>query len=117
MFALDNSTSLHALNSFREEAISGSISVDEDCYFALVGNKLDLEADLEQSHLEYAVEGLRCDGLFLTSAKTGEGVDYLLHKVIKEMHQRARVNKDTSRPEFTTPIVASTTRTNKCCKS
>lgn len=90
VFGLDDSSTMHPLAGFRDQAIGGSIAVDEDCYFALVGNKVDLEADLPTSQVVDAVAGLRCDGLFLTSAKTGVGVENLLQTVIEEMYQRAK---------------------------
>lgn len=111
VFDLNDSSTMHPLAGFRDQAVGGSICVEENCYFALVGNKVDLEADLPISQVVDAVAGLKCDGLFLTSAKTGVGVENLLQTVIEEMHQRAKC----STPSETT-VVGSVDK-KRCCNT
>ena len=110
VFDLNDSSTMHALAGFRDQAVGGSIAVNDECYFALVGNKVDLEADLPISQVVDAVAGLKCDGLFLTSAKTGVGVENLLQTIIEEMNQRAKG----STPSET---VVGTVDKKRCCNT
>lgn len=112
VFNLTDSSTMHALSAFREQAAEGPIAVNDDCYFALVGNKVDLEIDSPMSQIQDAKVALKCDGLFLTSAKTGEGVDQLLTTVIEEMYRRAKADTE---PQ-STPVVVSVRKRKHCCK-
>ena len=112
VFSVTDSSSMHALAAFREQASEGSIAVNDDCYFALVGNKVDLEIEMETSQIQDAMVGLNCDGLFFTSAKSGEGVNQLLNTVIQKMYWRAKADKQPQTP----PVVVPIRGVKHCCK-
>ena len=80
VFANDDILSLEGLVTHVEEATR---YVNENCFFGLVCNKIDLQSDdgIPQSIIESKCTIFACDKVYYVSAKTGNGVREMVDNV------------------------------------
>ena len=83
MFSVEDGYSLeYLLDAIKEAKL---YTRQQPCYFALVGNKIDILADIDPLVIESKKQQLGFEKIFYISTKTGEGMDLLLNKIVEEM--------------------------------
>ena len=116
MFDVESPYTFEAIQSWFEE-MSDHIDIRRNFVWAVVGNKCDLDCEIE---CEVIVEKCRYIGtklMFFTSAKTGKNVKEMFEAVIREVH-RARGMRTAEHIDSGIKLTESSDRSSgkrKCC--
>ena len=119
MFSVEDRYSIDNLMEYVEESRKTN-GVVEGCFYALVGNKIDLDCEISKADIEEAKRKLKCHKVYYVSAKTGENVEHFISDLCLQMQTVGFENADI-RLETTTKntIIVGTGTTQrqkrKCC--
>ena len=89
MYSVEDRYSIDNLMEYVEESRKTN-GVVEGCFYALVGNKIDLDCEISKDDIEEAKRKLKCHKVYYVSAKTGENVDHFVADLCLQMQRMRR---------------------------
>ena len=84
VFSVEEKNTLHQLEVQITEA---SKYAHNQCFFILVGNKMDLFMEMEERHVQEFREQLGCQSVVYVSAKDGTNMTGLLDEVARQVNR------------------------------
>ena len=87
MYSVDDSYTFECLQSWIEEA-NEYCARSKKFVWAVIGNKSDLQLEVEMDRVRQLCEHVNTKLCFYTSAKTGENVISAFEEIIREIHKR-----------------------------
>ena len=93
MFSVEDRYSIDNLMEYVEESRKTN-GVVEGCFYALVGNKIDLDCEISKDDIEEAKCKLKCHKVYYISAKTGENVKHFVGDLCLQMHTMGSENAE-----------------------
>lgn len=111
--SVDDQASLQFLEDVLREA---KLSIQDDCFIAIVCNKTDGESELDQDSVEsksdfFTTNIMMCSGIYYISAKTGEN----FQEMLVDIAQQLKGDRKQSFSQNIQPGMNDPTTTNKKC--
>lgn len=116
VYSVEDSYTFENLNNW---IVDASPYINPDIFeWALIGNKCDLNNEIEKGRVEARLQQLEANIFYHVSAKTGENVMQVFKKLISTIHIRSSPSPSTPRTtriDLTGPATTNGKR-GSCCK-